>query len=71
MTSSKDFLSTLVPMRGHGDKRAINANYRKILKEGFRYCRQWHAYVHPDGRAIRISPIDKNGFMHWIECYTK
>ena len=43
---------TLVPMNGGGDKRNINANYRKILDAGFRCNRKEHCYQHPDGFKI-------------------
>jgi hypothetical protein len=39
-------------MNGHGDKRNINANYKKILGAGFRCKRKEHCYQHPDGFKI-------------------
>ena len=48
----EQFLGTLMPMNGHGDRKSINANYRKILDAGFRCNRKEHCYQHPDGFKI-------------------
>ena len=54
----EQFLGSLVPMKGCGDKRNINANYRKILDVGFRCNRKEHCYQHPDGFKIVLFSVE-------------
>ena len=60
------FVGTLVPMKGHGDKRNINANYRKILDAGFRCNRKLHCYENSDWFRI-IWKYRADGVVVWCE----
>lgn len=63
------FLSGLQPMNGHGDKKAINANYKALLDAGFRCNRKLHCYEDEDGnRTIWVRCSD--GLTRWLKLYT-
>ena len=63
-----EFMSTLVPMKSHADNKTINANYRKILANGFRCDRKRKCYVHESGRAIAWKYTNGSyGEFAWVE----
>lgn len=64
-TEFEAFMKTLVPMKGHGDKKNINSNYRKILDKGFRCSRKEHCYINGEYRIYpkTIRPY----YMIWVE----
>lgn len=61
------FMATLVPMKSHGDKKAINANYRKILANGFRCDRKRNCYTNGIYSITWKFVNGKYGEMVWSE----
>lgn len=64
----KAFMATLVPMKSHGDKKNINANYKKILANGFRCDRKRHCYTNGEYNITWKYTNGKYGEMVWAEC---